>query len=280
MNAREHIVKQEYLELDQPEVLDKLFYPRAEPRDETPSGCTDHTIEVVKGVSVGGRFHLNEDEECPSILFFHGNGETVGDYDEIGPMYVAQGVSLLAVDYRGYGWSGGTPSVTSMVRDCYVIFDYVKEYLAAEGRTGNLLVMGRSLGCVSALELAAFKGSDFAGLIIESGFAHTRPVLTAMGVDVDGLGITEEKGFGNILKIKGFAKPTLILHASNDQIIPVSEAGLLQAESPAAGKELQMIPGADHNNIIARTGRMYFEVIARFVRRAGQPARRKKRGVR
>ncbi|MCA1765491.1 MAG: alpha/beta hydrolase, partial [Desulfobulbaceae bacterium] len=110
--------------------------------------------------------------------------------------------------------------------------------------------------------------------------ANTRPVLRALGIDVDSLGITEEAGFGNLLKIGSFTKPVLILHAQNDQIIPISEAADLHAESGSASKELQMIPGADHNNILQVTGPMYYEVIGRFVGRLGRPARRKKSGVR
>ena len=142
------------------------------------------------------------------------------------------------------------------------------------------MVMGRSLGCVSALEMAAFRHQDLAGVIIESGFANTCPLLSSLGVEVDSLGITEESGFGNLLKIRDFTKPIMILHAQNDQIIPVAEAAELHAECAAASKELQVIPGADHNNILQVTGRLYYEVIGGFVRRLGRPARRKKSGVR
>jgi alpha-beta hydrolase superfamily lysophospholipase len=249
-------------------------------RNQVPAGCTDYDIPVGEGVTVAARFHMPAEKDGPNIIFFHGNGELVSDYDDVGPLYAEQGLGFIVVDYRGYGWSGGEPSVTSMIRDSHTIFDYVREQLAAEGRTGHLVVMGRSLGSASALELAAFRHKDLAGIIIESGFANTCPLLSSLGVDVDSLGITEEVGFGNLRKIKDFTKPIMILHAQNDQIIPVTEAAALHAECAAASKELQMIPGADHNNILQITGRMYYEVISRFVRRLGRPARRKKSGVR
>lgn len=280
MKAQEHIDRQDYSALDIQEVLNLVFHPVAESHSEPPAGCIDYEVPVGDGVKVGVRCHLPEQKDAPNIIFFHGNGELVSDYDTVGPSYNEQGLGFIVADFRGYGWSGGEPTVTSMLKDSREIFDFVKEKLTQMGRTGKLIVMGRSLGSASALELAAFRQQELAGVIIESGFANTCPLLTTLGVDCDALGINEENGIGNLLKIKGLLKPIFILHAQNDQIIPLTEAAALHAECAAAGKELQMIPGADHNNILEKTGRMYFEVLAQFVRRTGRPARRKKSGVR
>lgn len=280
MKTKEHILRQDYSRLDQPAVLDRLFYPRREEPGVTPDGCVDLELEVEGAVSVGARLHLAEELTGANILCFHGNGETVRDYDEVGASFRQLGISFLVVDYRGYGWSGGAPTATNLVRDCYPVFDRLREFLAAAGRTGSLAVMGRSLGSVCALELAAFRPGDFAGLIIESGFATTMPVLASLGIDTDALGLSEKDGFGNLLKIRTYQKPVLIIHAMNDELIPVNQAADLQAECPAQARELQMVPGAGHNDIMARTGKMYYEVIKRFVGRMGRPPRRKKSGVR
>ena len=50
------------------------------------------------------------DPAAPSILFFHGNGEIVADYDDLGPLYNRMGINFLAADYRGYGRSTGRPT--------------------------------------------------------------------------------------------------------------------------------------------------------------------------
>jgi len=280
MKTKEHIIKQDYSRLDAPEILERLFYPCREERGAAPDGCVDMELEVAEGVCVGARLHLAEEKAGANILFFHGNGETVSDYDQVGVGFRELGISFLVVDYRGYGWSGGTPTATNLVRDTYPIFDRLREFLAAAGRTGQLAVMGRSLGSVCALELAAFRPADFAGLIIESGFATTMPVLASLGVNIAALGLSENDGFGNLLKIKTYQKPVVIIHAMNDELISVNQAGDLQAECPAQARELLMVPGAGHNDIMAKTGRMYFEVIKKFVGRMGRPARRKKPGVR
>jgi alpha-beta hydrolase superfamily lysophospholipase len=253
-----------YAKLDQPGVVEILFHPRKESDSTPPPGAIDYEIAVEEGVRVGARFHM-ADTTAPNILFFHGNGEIVGDYDSIGPMYNEHGLSFLAVDYRGYGRSGGTPTVTSMMRDAHVIFKEIRNWLKNEKRTGPLVVMGRSLGSACALELAASYEQDMSGLIIDSGFPHTVPLLNCLGVDTQSLGITEADGFRNIQKIGQFAKPTLIIHAQHDQFIPVMSAEILQVQCIARSKEFQMVPGADHNTILLRTGKHYFENIKRFI---------------
>ena len=267
-----------YEKLDQPAVLNLIFHPR---NDDTalPTGAIDHDIEVEPGVVLGARFFMVEDPAAVNILFFHGNGEVVSDYDDIGPQFNEQGLNFLAVDYRGYGRSSGTPTVRDMVGDAHLVLADVKKWLADQGRTGSLAVMGRSLGSVPAIDLAA-NDKGVKALIIESGIGQTMPLLLALGVDVQALGITEADGFGNVEKVEKVLTPSFFLHAQHDQIIPVAIAVELHSMCGAESKEFQTIPGADHNNIFERTGKLYFEAIQLFTRKIGRPRRKKKSGVR
>lgn len=267
-----------YEKLDHPEVVARLFHPR---QDTTPPpvGAQNHAIEVEAGVTLGARFFLTADPTAINLLFFHGNGEVISDYDDVGPQYTAQGINFLAVDYRGYGQSSGSPTVTAMVRDAHRVLNWVRDWLAGQGCTGHLVVMGRSLGSVSAIELASSE-ETVAGLIIESGIAQTMPLLLAIGLDVQALGIDEADGFGNLQKIAQVQKPTYILHAQHDQIIPVSLAEGLQSVCGARSKEFQMIPGADHNNILALTGTLYFKAISLFLKKIGKSHGPRRSGIR
>lgn len=267
-----------YAKLDRPEVAAALFYPR---RDTTPApaGAQDQRIEMEPGVVLGARFFLTGDPGAVNLLFFHGNGEVVSDYDDVGPRYNEQGINFLAVDYRGYGLSTGSPAVSAMVEDAHRVLHWVRTWLADQGCTGHLAVMGRSLGSVSAIELAASEES-VAGLIIESGIARTLPLLSTIGVDVQALGIEEADGFGNLEKISRVQKPTYILHAQHDRIIPLGQAEELQSLCGARSKEFQMIPGADHNNIVALTGKLYFQAIKQFLKKVGKSHGPRRAGIR
>jgi pimeloyl-ACP methyl ester carboxylesterase len=182
-------------------------------------------------VAIGARFYA-AGTEAPTLLFFHGNGEIAADYEDLGPLYTQQGLNFLPVDYRGYGRSTGTPTVTAMMRDCQVILDFAQNWLKQQGFSGPLVVMGRSLGSASALELAFRHQDRLEGLIIESGFAYAGPLLKLLGVDVNALGFKEEAGFRHVDKIRQWTKPLLIIHAEFDHIIPWPRGRLCMRPAP------------------------------------------------
>ena len=267
------IAKIDYSILDRPEVLQFLFHPRPE---LAPSAfqATDSAnlnpdekdilIPVEDEVVIGARFHMAE-KAAANILFFHGNGEIVADYDALGPVYNQMGGNFLAVDYRGYGRSTGRPTVTAMMQDCHLIFEFVQNWLKQNHFTGPIILMGRSLGSASVLELAAARGDSADGLIIESGFAYAAPLLRLLGIDPEALGFKEESGFGNIDKIKRYHKPTLIIHAEFDHIIPFSDGEALYDASPSPDKAFLKIPGANHNDIFMRSPQEYLAAVKNMV---------------
>ena len=255
------ISKIDYSKLDRPEILMMLFHPRPEwPMLQGERATSEVLIPVEKEVVVGGRFHLSG-ELNPNILFFHGNGEIVADYDDIADLYIRKEINFLPVDYRGYGRSTGEPTITSMMRDAHFIFDYVLKWLTEKDFNGPLIAMGRSLGSASALELSTHYGGQIDGLIIESGFAYAGPLLQLLGINVKALGIGEEEGFGNLEKIGTFAKPTLIIHAENDHIIPYAEGLALYEACAAKDKRLLTVHGAHHNDIFIRGMGEYMEAV-------------------
>ena len=262
------ISKIDYSLLDRPEILMYLFHPRPEfEKSISLSGDTDIMIPVEPEIAVGARFHLTDKSAC-NILFFHGNGEIVADYDEFGQMMNQLGINFLAVDYRGYGRSTGQPTVTKMMQDCHVIFDYVIQWLKENAYRGPLVLMGRSLGSASVLELTAHYDHQIDGLIVESGFAYAGPLLHLLGINTAKLGFEEAKGFRNIDKIASFRKPTLIIHAEQDHIIPFSDGQALFDACSAPHKSLLKIPGANHNNIFMYGLKDYMAAIQKLVNQA------------
>lgn len=263
----------DYSYLDRPEILMSLFHPRPEwgtPDRETPA--QEVLIPVEKDVLVGARFHMKEKLD-PNILFFHGNGEIAADYDEMGPLYNRMNINFLPVDYRGYGRSTGKPSITAMMQDSHVIFDFSKNWLKQNGYTGSFILMGRSLGSASVLELAQHYKSEINGLIVESGFAYAGPLLQLLGVNIQALGFKEEQGFRNIDKIRAFDRPTLIIHAEKDHIIPFSDGQALYNACQSIHKTFLNIPGANHNDIFLRGLSDYMGAVKRFAKglRTWQP---------
>jgi fermentation-respiration switch protein FrsA (DUF1100 family) len=256
----------DFSHLDRPEVLSNLFHPRPE---YEPLGTIPNEIDVMipvdDSVAIAGRFYM-KDSHAPNILFFHGNGEIVSDYDDLVPLYNNAGINFLAVDYRGYGRSTGSPTVTFMMKDSHRIFEFTEKWLRDNGYDGAFIVMGRSLGSASALETANRYMERTDGLILESGFAHTGPLLELLGLDLSAIGFTEEKGLRNLDKIRTWAKPTLIIHAELDQLISFSEGRALYDACPSALKTFLKIPNADHNDIFMKGMDQYMKAVKTLCR--------------
>jgi len=256
--------KKEYLKLDMPEILCSIFYPRSEDfKPPSTKNMEDLLIPVDDNISLGARFYY-KDKKSPTILFFHGNGEIVADYHDIAPVYTGTGVNFLPVDYRGYGKSTGKPTVTGMMNDCHHIFRYVKNKLIKEAYDGPLIIMGRSLGSASALEIAANYEKEIDGLVIESGFAYLKPLLKILGINITAIDLSEHDVIANIDNIKNFYKPALIIHAEHDHIIPFSDGQALYDTCPSKNKQMLKIPGANHNTIFAVGLNMYMAAIKEF----------------
>ncbi len=251
----------DYTALDRPDVLMLLFRRKTAGPVDGAGRFQELLIPVAGDIRVGARFHMAHANN-PTILFFHGNGEVVADYDDIGLLFNRLGINFMAADYRGYGCSDGSPTVAAMMADCHRIFDFVEAWKMKNGFTGPLIVMGRSLGSASALELAAACGDRIDGLVLESGFAWAGPLLRLLGVDPDRIGFNESNGFANLDKIRTFVKPTLIIHAEFDHIIPFSDGKALFNASGAKEKFLLTIPGANHNDIFMRGLDRYLEAIS------------------
>jgi pimeloyl-ACP methyl ester carboxylesterase len=257
----------DYAALDVPEVLLHLFHPRPEPSlAAPPAGSRNLLIPVADRAVVGARLHPAA-AFAPTLLFFHGNGEIVADYDELAPFYQRLSINFLPVDYRGYGRSTGEPTITGMMRDCHEILAYIRQLLPKMGYPGPLMVMGRSLGSASALELAAACPEELAALIIESGFAFAGPLLQLLGVDLAAIKFQEKIGFRNVDKIKAYTGPTLIIHAEHDHIIPLSDGQALYDASGAVDKTFLKIPHANHNDILFQGFEEYLGAIKGLAQR-------------
>ena len=263
--------------LDQPAVLKYLFHPRKDHVQAASQGALDFFIPVEEGVQLGARFYPADPGE-PHILFFHGNGEIASDYDAIGPVYNNYGISFLVVDYRGYGQSTGLPTASNLLSDSHTAFREVRCWLEGQGRTGLIIIMGRSLGSAPVLEIACCYQGEIAGLILDSAFARTVPLLNRLGVATNTLGISEMDGFGNFGKIRDIGKPTLIIHGEKDEIIPPEDADILLANSGSMRKQLLLAPGCGHNDILLRCGEDYFQTISRFAEMLKRLKRKAARG--
>ena len=252
-----------YFLLDKPEILEFIFYPRRE-WTPTPQGAKDFFVPVNDGIHISCRFY-SASQTSPCLLFFHGNGEIACDYDGIAPLYNQMDVSLFVADYRGYGRSDGKPSFSGMLADADHIFHFFRSALAEMKHTGPILVMGRSLGVHSAIALALHHAKEIRGLIVESGAARMSRLLNLFSPS---LAPEQVEGFEATLlsRVCSVITPVLILHGEYDSLIPLVEAIWFYNTVGSRVKQLVVIPGADHNDIMMVGIDKYFSAIKDFIR--------------
>ncbi len=261
--------------LDRPEILQVIFPVVYSPfylLNSPQFSLTDvpsYSIEVEEGIKISCGFWVSG-KECPSILYFHGNGETVANHDWIAPFYNQRGINLFVADYRGYGSSDGKPTISNMIGDAHTIFKGFKEIIEKEGFKKSFFLMGRSLGSVSAIELAFNYQDEICGLIIESGAANNfRRLWDYLGVPDKESILSEESLFLNKVKIRQVRQPTLIIHGEYDETISVEEGKELYRSSGTQDKEILIIPGAGHNDIMLVKQSLYFDTIEKFIKAYG-----------
>jgi hypothetical protein len=143
--------------LDHPVLTSRYFYP-------WPNRFDEPFFVEGDGFRLGCRYRPVH-EDAPTIIHFHGNGESVADYlGEFEERITGLGANLLLAEYRGYGMSSGEPALAAMLDDVDLI-------VAASGiPQERIIFFGRSLGSLYALHGAA-RYPRAAGLIIESGLA-------------------------------------------------------------------------------------------------------------
>lgn len=251
--------------LARPEVLQVLFHPRPEmPGSRIDETAHPVTITADDGTKLGGKVFVAS-ETAPAILYFHGNGEIAADYDDLSVLYNRLGMTLFVADYRGYGASQGRPDGPSLLADAMATYRQTPAILEGLGLApSGLHLMGRSLGSAAALEIASTAEVSPAGLIIESGFAYTVALIERLG-GMRLAGAEEGRdGFGNLEKMRRVACPTVLIHGSEDWIIPAADGHALHEAAPEP-KHMVEIPGAGHNDLMLVDQRTYFLAVRNLV---------------
>ena len=190
----------------------------------------------------------------------------VSDYDEISPLYHQKRLNLVVADYRGYGASTGIPTLTDLAADSHVIFKEIKAELSRRNLRSDLWVMGRSLGSISALELAYQHQEVMKGLIIESGFPSVVRIMIHLGMPAHGMDL-QKIDQACLERMKKIFLPSLIIHGEQDRLVPVQNGRDIYDHLGTQEKELLIIPSATHNDIMLVGFKDYFNALQRFIQR-------------
>lgn len=221
-----------------------LLFPA--PRDgapEPPPGASLLELRASGGVSVPA-LHFEAPPGAPTLVHFHGNGETIRTGIPFARALASRGLGVLLVEYRGYGAAAGEPGEEAFYDDA----EAALAALASRGvRDEDLVLSGTSLGTGVAAEMAA-RGHG-ARLVLVTPYTSI-PALAGRLVPILPMSLLVSDRFDTLAKAPRIQQPTLVIHGDEDELIP-HDMGKAVASAVAAAR-LVTVPGGHHNDLFAR----------------------------
>lgn len=243
----------------------KLLFPAPQPPRE-PDAALGETLRLS---GPGGRpvfafWARAGAPQSPVVVHFHGNGEQLADVAPLAAALRSRGVSVLAVEYPGYGLaSAQSPSEEGLYLSAEVALAHLRDRLGVPPERTTL--QGQSLGTGVATEMARRGFGARLALIspytsIPDVAARLIPVLPVRRVVVD--------RFASLEKAPSIRLPVLIVHGTHDELIPVCMGQQLRDAFP--GARLIEVQGAHHNDLFAPPhGANTLDALADFARSGG-----------
>ncbi len=208
----------------------------------------------------------------PVIVYAHGNGSNLSNLVSRFQQFHNLGFTVLAIDYRGYGQSSGPfPNEQRVYEDIEAAWQYLiqQQEIAAD----RIVIYGQSIGGAIALNLAV-NHPDAAGLVMESAFTSMRDMVDykfPLLPKITPIDTVLTQRFDSMGKMRSLKIPLLLIHGTDDDIVPVSMSQQLYGATIASGNAnstLALIEGGDHNSLPSFGGDRYSETVQTFVQMA------------
>jgi fermentation-respiration switch protein FrsA (DUF1100 family) len=201
-------------------------------------GVAAKQIKTADGETLQAWFVPPRDDK-PILLYLHGNGGNLAGRTRRFALMTAQGEGLLALDWRGYGGSTGSPSEAGLMRDAQAAYRSALEIVGAPKR---IVIVGESLGSGPAVALAATV--ECAGLILDSPYSSVLDVASDQ-YWLFPVGLLLKDQYRSDLRIGKIKAPLIVVHGEQDRIVPIKFGERLFELAPQP-KEFIRLPGHGH----------------------------------
>jgi hypothetical protein len=216
---------------------------------------------------------LHADSAAPraTLLVFVGTGQSVEEVQATLVAWSAQlRVNVLAYDYRGAGRSDGKSSVAKTRDDAHAVIEAWKK--RPDAGPARLVLLGVSLGAMTAAELVAEAPDTYAAVVLDSAAtnvqewaANLMPWYAAPFVTLKVTASLAE--IDAEAAVRRVQTPLLIVVGDADDVTPTAFSRRLFAASRSPIKELHVFRGAGHAESNEQAG--YVPVLDRFLARVG-----------
>lgn len=212
-------------------------------------GTRQRLEELVDGVALRGFRYAGANASAPTVLFFNGNGMTVFHADRLYREFARIGPSVVVYDYRGFGFSNGTPDLMRFRNDGLHLYDHI----VASAPNHRVVVFGASMGTAIAAYVASQR--PVAGLILGMPIASAEEELPVygrlMGLPAQQLENATPNAearaiFDETALVGQSSAPLLIIHGTADEVVPITQGRAVFAASASPQKRMVEVPGAGH----------------------------------
>lgn len=220
-----------------------LYFPdtrRVAPQDAGFVDATEHELKTADGERVLV-WHIAPKGGKPVVLYFHGNGGSLAYRRERFIALEQAGFGLVALSYRGYGGSSGTPSEEGLIADARAAY----EFALARYPASQIALWGESLGGAVAIALAAEK--PVARIVLEAPFTSVEELASSIYWFVPVRLLLKDR-FRSDLRVAKVKAPVLILHGVQDRVVPFRYGERLFSLIPGE-KKLVKFDDGDHNDL-------------------------------
>lgn len=175
------------------------------------------------------------------ILYFPGNGDFLAGRAGSFRAMTSDGTGLVALSYRGYAGSSGSPSEKGLLEDASAVYDFA----AGRYEANRIIAWGFSLGTGVAVALASER--PVGGLILEAPYTSTVAIAASMFPIVP-VSLFMRDQFHSDRRIGRANVPLLVMHGDSDRTIPIGfgERLFALAHEP---KQFVRFAGGGHNNL-------------------------------
>ncbi|QQO19804.1 alpha/beta hydrolase [Bradyrhizobium diazoefficiens] len=200
--------------------------------------------EHVLATSDGERiivWHIPARPGRPVILYFPGNGDFLAGLVSRFKAVTSDGTGLVALSYRGYAGSSGTPSEQGLLRDAAAAYAFTAARYGAE----RIAAWGFSLGTGVAVAIAS--EAAVGKLILEAPYTSTVDVAALLFRFVPVRLLMRDR-FRSDERIARVTVPLLVMHGTNDLAISIvfGERLFALAHEP---KQFVRFAGGGHDNL-------------------------------
>ncbi len=159
------------------------------------------------------------DAGFPAVILAHGNAEIIDTFSREFDGFGDLGLAVLIVEYPGYGRSQGSPSQQTITEALTIGYDTL--VAREEIDAGRVILFGRSLGGGAVCALAAQRPA--AALVLLSTFTSIRDMAHRYLAPQ----FLVRDPFDNLAVVEHFDGPVLVVHGTDDGLIPLDQAETL-----------------------------------------------------